>query len=236
LDLFQMFEQFHKPLNLMNNSDLIDTTADSLVLDSNAELIRDKTDYNKIVTAEPSLIHPSLNSDTALSISNDKSNAPLSNSVSFNTASINSVSTNFDTVPDDYQRNDSKLLAKTEKTGKIPRDSNQNDGVDDEWVSSITPTTDDPKMSSFTVRAICMGIIWALFLSISNTLFSFRQNPFRIPLSVVVLLSFPLGRFFQVVIPLNQKVLGIPLNPGPFTIKEHALVSLVLYLPFLPSL
>eukprot|EP00842_Homolaphlyctis_polyrhiza_P002881 jgi/Hompol1/3594/HPOL_006670-RA len=68
---------------------------------------------------------------------------------------------------------------------------------------------------------VFLGTIWAIGLGLINGIFSFRTNPFTIPGSVVVLLSYPMGVFLARVIPR-----GI-LNPGPFTIKEHVLVYII---------
>ncbi len=86
---------------------------------------------------------------------------------------------------------------------------------------SVTMKTDDPDISSITFRTLFLGIIWAVFLSISNALFSFRNNAFIIPSSLALLLSYPMGTFLASVLPS-----GI-LNPGPFTVKEHALIVVI---------
>ena len=40
------------------------------------------------------------------------------------------------------------------------------------------------------------------------------------------LLSFPLGRLWEAFVP-QWSILGVPLNPGPFTVKEHVLVTIM---------
>ena len=43
---------------------------------------------------------------------------------------------------------------------------------------------------------------------------------------VAQLLSFPLGRLWARVVP-RVKIFGISLNPGPFTVKEHVLITIM---------
>lgn len=43
---------------------------------------------------------------------------------------------------------------------------------------------------------------------------------------VAQLLSFPIGRLWARVVP-NVTVFGVRLNPGPFTVKEHVLITIM---------
>ena len=43
---------------------------------------------------------------------------------------------------------------------------------------------------------------------------------------VAQLLSFPLGRLWARVVP-NVKIFGVSINPGPFTVKEHVLITMM---------
>lgn len=56
---------------------------------------------------------------------------------------------------------------------------------------------------------------------------SFDHN-LRVLQIVAQLLSFPIGRAWARYVP-RVVIFGIPLNPGPFTIKEH--VCLFSYIP-----
>ncbi|KAJ3310946.1 hypothetical protein HDV04_004552 [Boothiomyces sp. JEL0838] len=90
------------------------------------------------------------------------------------------------------------------------------------WTASVVPTTDDPNTLALTFRVLFFGVLWCVCLGFINTLFSFRKNPFRVPPTVVTLLSYPMGVFMEVVLPENTIF-----NPGPFTIKEHVLIVLM---------
>lgn len=100
-----------------------------------------------------------------------------------------------------------------------------------------------------TLRAWFFGVIWAILLSGINQFLFFRYPSillgsvswrmiclksiwwyvFQI---VAQLTTFPLGRLWAKFMP-QWKVFGVPLNPGPFTIKEH--VSSVFYHASFPS-
>lgn len=57
-----------------------------------------------------------------------------------------------------------------------------------------------------------------------NQLFFFRYPSVPITGIVAQLLSFPIGRLWAAYVP-RKRILGISLNPGPFTIKEHVLIT-----------
>ena len=40
------------------------------------------------------------------------------------------------------------------------------------------------------------------------------------------LLSFPIGKIWALYVP-NVTVFGVELNPGPFTIKEHVIITIM---------
>ena len=43
---------------------------------------------------------------------------------------------------------------------------------------------------------------------------------------VAQLLAYPLGRLWARAVP-NVKIFGVQLNPGPFTVKEHVLITIM---------
>jgi hypothetical protein len=56
--------------------------------------------------------------------------------------------------------------------------------------------------------------------------FFFRYPGVTITAIVAQLLSFPCGRAAAAYIP-NWRILGVSLNPGPFTVKEHVLITVI---------
>jgi hypothetical protein len=54
----------------------------------------------------------------------------------------------------------------------------EGDSIAQRIINATTPMHDDPSTLAFTPRAIFLGVVWAVFLSCANTLFSFRTNWF----------------------------------------------------------
>ena len=75
-----------------------------------------------------------------------------------------------------------------------------------------------------TFRTWVIGIAFAIILPGLNQFFFFRYPSVQISGIVGQLLSFPVGRAAAAFLP-NWTVFGIRLNPGPFTVKEHVLIT-----------
>lgn len=75
-------------------------------------------------------------------------------------------------------------------------------------------------MPVYTFRMWSLGIIFSALLGFVNQFFWYRQNALTLTPLVVQLLSFPLGKFMEKVIPKSRFF-----NPGPFNIKEHVLIT-----------
>ncbi|TFK71414.1 OPT oligopeptide transporter [Pluteus cervinus] len=93
-------------------------------------------------------------------------------------------------------------------------------------VRSAVANTDDPDIPVSTLRSWTLGIIFAILIPGLNQFFFFRYPSVTITSIVGQLLSFPLGRLWARVLP-NIKIFGVSLNPGPFSIKEHVLVTVM---------
>ncbi|EGN97372.1 hypothetical protein SERLA73DRAFT_75065 [Serpula lacrymans var. lacrymans S7.3] len=93
-------------------------------------------------------------------------------------------------------------------------------------VRSAVANTDDPDIPVASLRAWVMGLAWAILIAGLNQFFYFRYPSVTISSIVAQLLSFPVGRAWAKVMP-NVKIFGIKVNPGPFTIKEHVLVTIM---------
>ncbi|KAL1942284.1 hypothetical protein VTO73DRAFT_6348 [Trametes versicolor] len=93
-------------------------------------------------------------------------------------------------------------------------------------VRSAVANTDDPDMPVNTLRAWVIGIVWAIILPGMNQFFFFRYPSVTVTGIVAQLLSYPLGRLWAYALP-NVKIFGISVNPGPFTVKEHVLVTIM---------
>lgn len=93
-------------------------------------------------------------------------------------------------------------------------------------VRSAVANTDDPDIPVSTLRAYVMGFFWAILISGLNQFFYFRYPSVTIANYVGQLLSFPMGRAWAKFMP-NWRIFGHQLNPGPFTIKEHVLITIM---------
>jgi hypothetical protein len=98
------------------------------------------------------------------------------------------------------------------------------------YVSAIVPTQDDPSTPSLTARVLFLGTLWNMVLAAANSIFMFRTNPFSIPSTVATLLCYPMGIMMARYLPTKMCKIGsyeFTLNPGPFSIKEHVLISII---------
>lgn len=93
-------------------------------------------------------------------------------------------------------------------------------------VRSAVANTDDPEIPVSTLRSWTLGLIWAIIVPGLNQFFFFRYPSVTITGIVAQLLSFPIGKAWAKFLP-NVKILGVSLNPGPFSIKEHVLVTIM---------
>ncbi|KAF7791994.1 hypothetical protein EIP86_003021 [Pleurotus ostreatoroseus] len=93
-------------------------------------------------------------------------------------------------------------------------------------VRSAVANTDDPTMPVSTLRSWVIGIIWAILIPGLNQFLFFRFPSITISGIVAQLLSFPVGRLWAHFMP-RVKVFGVSLNPGPFTVKEHVLITVM---------
>lgn len=93
-------------------------------------------------------------------------------------------------------------------------------------VRSAVANTDDPSIPVNTLRAWVIGLIWSILIPGLNQFLFFRYPSVTITSSVAQLLSFPVGLLWAKFVP-QWKILGISLNPGPFNIKEHVLITVM---------
>ncbi|KAJ7178961.1 oligopeptide transporter [Mycena filopes] len=91
-------------------------------------------------------------------------------------------------------------------------------------VRSAVANTDDPSIAVSTVRSWVLGLIWAIIIPGLNQFFFFRYP--SVTVTGAQLLTLPLGRIWARFFP-NIKIFGLELNPGPFTIKEHVLITIM---------
>ncbi|PVG01711.1 putative oligopeptide transporter [Serendipita vermifera] len=109
-------------------------------------------------------------------------------------------------------------------------------------VRASVSNTDDPEMPALTIRMWFCGMLLCIIAISMNTFFNFRYpSPLLTPL-VVLLVAYPMGRFFAIVMPIQNYYLpaflgggSFSLNPGPFNVKEHILIYMMANIAAAPS-
>ena len=108
-------------------------------------------------------------------------------------------------------------------------------------VRANTENTDDPTMASMTFRVILIGTIFSGAGSFIDTLFLLRQPSISVGPNVAQMLACelpamvgltvdPCGTFLERIMPKTQfNMFGrtMSFNPGPFTRKEHMLITIM---------
>ncbi|TDL28758.1 OPT oligopeptide transporter [Rickenella mellea] len=97
-------------------------------------------------------------------------------------------------------------------------------------VRAAVSNTDDPSMPVDTFRVWFLGLIFSALISGLNQFFSMRYPAVFITGLVALLASLPLGKGMERVLPTHKFTFRgqtYSLNPGPFNIKEHALIAVM---------
>ncbi|XP_008237085.1 PREDICTED: oligopeptide transporter 4-like [Prunus mume] len=101
-----------------------------------------------------------------------------------------------------------------------------------EQVRLTVTNTDDPTLPVWTFRMWFLGLLSCALLSFLNQFFSYRTEPLIITQITVQVSALPIGHFMAKVLPTNKFHIpgfgsrSFSLNPGPFNIKEHVLVTI----------
>jgi OPT family small oligopeptide transporter len=97
-------------------------------------------------------------------------------------------------------------------------------------VRAVVDNHDDPDIPCSTIRAWVIGLIFSVLLGFINQLFSIRFPAITVAANVAQLLSYPLGKGWELVMPdWGVTMFGVrhSLNPGPFSKKEHMLITIM---------
>jgi len=117
----------------------------------------------------------------------------------------------------------------TEKQAAVEETLLEDDSPYAEVRASVKPT-DDPDMPINTIRAWTIGAIMCTIVAACNILLGLRYSPVTILSTVVQLISYPMGIYWAKFMPdFHFKVFGheLSLNPGPFNVKEHTIISMM---------
>ncbi|KAL5981935.1 OPT superfamily [Asimina triloba] len=100
-----------------------------------------------------------------------------------------------------------------------------------EEVRLTVPVTDDPTLPCLTFRTWVLGIISCVLLSFISKFFGYRQNQLSVSQAAAQIIALPIGRLMAATLP--TKPISVPftkcsfsLNPGPFNLKEHVLITI----------
>lgn len=98
-----------------------------------------------------------------------------------------------------------------------------------ELVRNVVSFEDDSTLPVITFRSVLLSIVFCIIGSIISQMSYFRTTTAAFPVFFVILISQPLGRLLARVLPDYTVPLGrfsFTLNPGPFSIKEHAIIGI----------
>lgn len=101
-----------------------------------------------------------------------------------------------------------------------------------EEVRLTVSNSDDPTLPVWTFRMWFLGLLSCGLLSFLNQFFSYRTEPLVITQITVLVSTLPIGHFLAATLPTTKfRIPGFgsrlfSLNPGPFNLKEHVLISI----------
>jgi hypothetical protein len=98
-----------------------------------------------------------------------------------------------------------------------------------EEVRAAVRNIDDGSVAN-TVRAWILGMFFVTVVAAINMFLSMRSPAITVPVVVVILIVYPIGELWARVVPMRKfRTFGVEwtFNPGPWTIKEHTVVTLM---------
>ncbi|CAF1917792.1 unnamed protein product, partial [Brassica oleracea var. botrytis] len=121
-----------------------------------------------------------------------------------------------------------------ETTEETPVSSNEEEEEEENSpireVALTVPTTDDHSLPVLTFRMWVLGSISCILLSFLNQFFWYRREPLVISAISAQIAVVPLGRLMAAKITDRVFLQGskweFTLNPGPFNVKEHVLITI----------
>ena len=99
-----------------------------------------------------------------------------------------------------------------------------------EQVALTVPTGDDASLPVLTFRMWFLGTVSCALLSFLNQFFWYRTEPLSITAISAQIAVVPLGQLMAASITRRRFLSGtrweFSLNPGPFNVKEHVLITI----------
>lgn len=94
------------------------------------------------------------------------------------------------------------------------------------------PVTDDPTLPTLTFRTWILGSMMCAVLSFLSKFYSYRQNIISFSSTCIQLLLLLIGKLMAKMLP--SWIIKVPgtrltfsMNPGPFCVKEHVLLTIL---------
>ncbi|GAB4858537.1 oligopeptide transporter 6 [Ancistrocladus abbreviatus] len=120
-------------------------------------------------------------------------------------------------------------LADPEKPTQFPRDE-EDETCPIRQVDVTVPKTDDPNRPVVTFRMWVLGLTSCVLLSFVNQFMWYRTNPMSLSSISAQIAVVPIGRLMARTITKRIFFKGtkwqFSLNPGPFNVKEHVLITI----------
>ncbi|XP_050911147.1 oligopeptide transporter 5 [Lathyrus oleraceus] len=100
-----------------------------------------------------------------------------------------------------------------------------------EQVRLTVPITDDPFQPALTFRTWILGLASCVLLAFVNQFLGYKTNPLKITSVSAQIITLPLGKLMVSTLPTKPiqvpfTDLSFSLNPGPFSLKEHVLITI----------
>ena len=109
-------------------------------------------------------------------------------------------------------------------------------------VRASVSNIDDPEMPTMTFRMWFLGLTLVCISTSLNTFFYFRYPAPYVTPPLVLLITYPLGKALAFILPIRTWVLPpilgggkVSLNPGPFNVKEHVLIYMMVNVGAFPA-
>jgi OPT family small oligopeptide transporter len=137
-------------------------------------------------------------------------------------------------VPEDKRKAIDAAVNQHDKDAEIALDEElEENSPYPEVVAAVRPTDED--VPANTIRAWVLGMVFMTIGSGCNLLFSLRNPAIQITSIVAQLVSYPVGVAWAKFMPTKKfRTFGLEwtLNPGPFNMKEHALITIMANVSF----
>jgi len=134
---------------------------------------------------------------------------------------------------EDDERITSPLLppeASASRSSPVDDDEEEEENSPIEEVALTVPVGDDPETPVLTFRMWVLGTASCALLSFLNQFFWYRKEPLTITAISAQIAVVPLGRLMAAALPDRAFLRGtrweFSLNPGPFNVKEHVLITI----------